>query len=224
MKGRTCDMISLTVFVPGRGIGLCVGLVTELFVSATTYWYLAACMQMRSHSKRAREIETYIGNLTKFVVDGREIGGSDAGDIGRLGGGECCRIGDEDLRLSSSQVFIFLQREVIGRLGKEGEGERTRGDTLGCTPCLRASRQRGRTDVSTCRGCMHCMDLFLNVMRHSSILCAYCLDISRGLYAALKYCTPRWSCPCTFQLRSLHLLSHHEFNGTICVSTFGRRV
>jgi hypothetical protein len=149
MKGRTCDMISLTVFVPGRGIGLCAGLVTELFVSATTYWYLAACMQMRSHSKRAREIETYICNLTKFVVDGGEIGGSDAGDIGRLGGGECCRIGDEDLSLSSSQVSIFLakggypckgrlslQRDVIGRLGKEGEGERTRGDTLGRTPCL----------------------------------------------------------------------------------------
>jgi hypothetical protein len=57
-------MISLTVFVPGRGIGLCVGLVTELFVSATTYWYLAACMQMRSHSKRAREIETYITSPT----------------------------------------------------------------------------------------------------------------------------------------------------------------
>jgi hypothetical protein len=31
---------------------------------------------------------------------------------------------------------LSLQREVIGRLGKEGEGERTRGDTLGRTLCL----------------------------------------------------------------------------------------
>jgi hypothetical protein len=125
---------------------------------------------------------------------------------------------------SAPRYSCSLQREVISRLGIEGEGERTRRDTLGCTPRLRASRKRGGMDISACRGCMHRMKPFSNPMRHSSMLCAYCFGIPRGLYAALKCCTPRRSCLCAFRPSSLQTLSHQEFSGTTRASTFGRRV
>jgi hypothetical protein len=82
----------------------------EWFVSATTCCYLAECMQIRSHSRRAQETETYIDDLTKSVVDRGEMGGSDAGDIGRSEGGEGSRTGSEDFSLFSSQVFMFLAK------------------------------------------------------------------------------------------------------------------